>query len=153
VSGESTPSTREITLEDWAACEPYLRGEMRLLSRRMTWIQFALGDWLNYGEAHFGETEIWNVLDPHNYDPGTLNNFKSVARRVHPSRRNENLTYYHHAAVAGLLPDEQAEWLNVAERDNLGSAALREQVRAEQGKTPSGEIECPNCHTRFRRGA
>lgn len=148
VSGLSP--TREVSFKEWAALEPLLRCEMQTVTRRATWIQFAFGDWLNYGESHFGG-ESMNTLDPAHYDFHTLNNFKSVARRVPPSRRRENLTYYHHSTVAKLLPDEQTKWLDEAEREGLSGRALYERVNAEKGIAPAEPytVTCPKCQAVF----
>lgn len=141
--------TREVSLEEWAACGPVLKAEYLTLQKRATWIQFAIGDWLNFGEAHYGD-EIWNYLSPADYDADTLHNFKSVSKHVASSLRNENLTYSHHVAVAGLLADRQAVWLDKAERERMTVAALREQVNAEKGIDPRAHlVTCPNCGVRF----
>ena len=142
---------REITIDEWGACEPILRHEMDSVTRRQTWVQFAYGDWLNYGEAHFGENEIWNVIDPNKYDPHTLKNFQTVARRVHPSRRRENLTYSHHVAVAPLEASAQVKLLDEAEQTNLSAAAIAEKSKAARGlhPAPRNVVTCPNCQCQF----
>lgn len=136
--------TREVSFKEWAALEPLLRCEMQTVTRRATWIQFAFGDWLNYGESHFGENEIWNVIDQSHYEAHTLQNMKSVARSVPQSRRRENLTWSHHASVQRLDPEDQTKMLETAETEGWPVARLREEVRGTKGIEPR-YVLCTNC--------
>lgn len=139
----------EPTFEQWEQVGILLRLEHAQLSRRATKVQFALGDWLNYGERAWGD-EIWNVLDASQYAYETIRNFKSVADRIPPSLRNDALSYQHHVAVAPLeTPEQRGAWLERAERDQLSAAALREQVQAKRGVPPSTLIVCPHCQSTF----
>lgn len=138
----------EPTIQEWNTCGSALKSEWQHVSKRATLIQFAIGDWLNYGVDHWGD-EIWNYLDPTDYAESTLKNFQSIARNVPLSRRNENLSYKHHSVVAKLSGHEQAEWLSKAERENLSANALYEQVNAEKAIAPSSMYQCPNCDSIF----
>ena len=149
---EITPTglhaAREITLRDWGNAWDMLTGEYKRLERKATWIQFAIGDLLVFGENKFGE-QIWDFIDSHDYDIATVRNFKSVAKNVDVSRRNENLTFKHHTAVAALSPHEQTEWLDRAQSEHLSANALYEQTKAKRGIAPAHLITCPNCAAQF----
>ena len=149
---EITPTglhaSREITLRDWGAAWDMLTCEYRHLEKKATWIQFALGDLLVLGESKFGE-QIWDFIGEADYAYETVRNFKSVAARVPASRRNDALTYKHHAAVANLPAQEQTEWLNKAQQEHLSANALYEQTKAKRGIAPAHLITCPNCAAQF----
>src|SRR5258705_4874231 len=67
--------------------------------------QWWIGDWCNYGEARYGEKYEQAVRDT-GYDRGTLRNIASVAGRIEPSRRRDNLSFKHHVEVAALPPHQ-----------------------------------------------
>jgi hypothetical protein len=59
------------------------------------------------------------------YDRQTLMNMVYVATRFETSRRRENLSWSHHAEVAGLDAAEQERWLERAGADRLTVRELR----------------------------
>ena len=140
-------AAREINLREWGAAWDTLTNEYRRLERKATWLQFALGDLLLFGESHFGE-QIWDFIAETDYEIATVRNFKSVAKSVDASRRSENLTYKHHVAVAALPAEKQSEWLEKAETEHLSANALTEQVKAERGIEPRYVI-CPDCNRKI----
>lgn len=87
----------------------------RNLETSMLWW---IGDWLNYGEAHYG-TRYETVLDQgdNSYSYGTLRNCKSIAQKFPLSRRCDKLTFSHHAAVSSLPEKEQDRLLSDAARN------------------------------------
>ena len=103
--------------------------------------QFALGDWLNSGEAFLDDdesrykraAELLDVSAPH------LRNVAYVARRIEPSLRNDDsaLKWNHFVAVAPLAPEQQSSLLQRVADDGLSVRALRDIVQAAIG--PSGE--------------
>lgn len=105
--------------------------------------QWWLGDWLNYGEATYGETYAQGI-NLTGYEYGTLANIAWVSREV--SFRNENLSWKHHYVVAPLTPAEQREWLEKAERYGWSAAELRQQIKApallDAPPPPVGEYRC-----------
>ncbi len=114
-------------------------------------IQFWVGDWLAFGEAHYGE-EAFAELER---SDKTLANWATVARNVHPSRRRESLGFSHHAEVASLPPDEQDEVLTKAEEEDWTVRETREHVesrRSEKQEEEYGRAQvvsttvCPTCH-------
>lgn len=137
------------TYIQWEECGLMLKTWLAQLIERATQIQFAIGDWIAYGEMHYGE-QYAQALSETDYDYGTLRNFKYVASNVPLSLRNDNLSFDHHRAVAPLEPDEQAEWLAKAEQGHLTAKQLREQVGAEHGRMPKVQtVVCPHCGAIF----
>lgn len=141
------------TYEDWAAI-----GEtLRFLEGAIQW---ALGDWLNYGEHRWGEKYAQAVDEKdYDYDYGTLRNLAWVAGSIDLSFRNDNLTFAHHMQVAPLrLPDGtpdkklQRYYLDVAQKEKLSVAQLRGRIGADrerqrrldaaQTPLPSGQYRC-----------
>ena len=153
---EITPTglhaAREITLRDWGAAWDMLTGEYKRLERKATWIQFAIGDLLVLGENKFGE-QILDYMDAFDYSAHSIQNIKSVARAIPPSRRRENLSWSHHAAVAALPEHKQSEVLSEAESGRLSVMETRERVRAETGQPLNDVLQCPNCEAVFNRNA
>ena len=91
-------------------------------------LQWAIGDWLNYGEREYGEmySQALDVFPEHAYQ--TFANYKYVASRVEFSRRKEKLSWSHHAEVAPLEPDLQTEWLEAAEAAQWSKAELNQAL-------------------------
>ena len=90
-----------------------------------------LGDWLNYGNAKYGERYA-RASRITGYDAQTLMNMVYVASRFEASRRRENLSWSHHAEVAALPYEEQERWLTRADVDRLSVRCLREEIRRER---------------------
>jgi hypothetical protein len=89
-------------------------------------IQWWMGTWMLYGEAHYGE-QAADAVEP--YAAQTIHNCTWVTSRFPPSRRRENLSFGHHAEVAALEPTVVDEWLDKAEAGGWTRAKLREEVR------------------------
>ena len=100
-------------------------------------IKWWIGDWLNFGEQHYGEMYSQAVLVT-GYDYQTLANQKWVSSRFELSRRRENLSFSHHAAVASLPPEKADALLDQAE--GLSVRALRDKAFPQE---PSPV--CPTC--------
>lgn len=92
-------------------------------------VHFWIGDLLNYVESRWGETYA-QLMDETGLAYQTLANDKWVTSRVDTSRRRESLRFSHHAEVAALPPPEQEKWLGKAEREQLTTGQLRQQIRA-----------------------
>src|SRR3954471_4027242 len=97
-----------MTYGDWATAGR----QLAWLSHGVAW---ALGDWLLYGQSHFG-TRYRDAITATGLDHQTLRNYAWVARSVSPSRRRDKLSFQHHAEVAALSEAEQELWLGRAER-------------------------------------
>lgn len=81
-------------------------------------VHWWIGDWLNYGEAKWGEMYT-QVYEETGYTEHTLANDKYIAREFPASRRRDKLTWSHHQAVASLEPVEQDRLLDIAEAMDL----------------------------------
>lgn len=100
-------------------------------------IQWAIGDWINYGEAHYGE-KYAQALDETEYSYGTLVNYAYVARAFDASRRRGKLSWSHHAAVRGIADiSEQDALLDIAEKQQMGRNELRDIVKKYLNPNPA----------------
>ena len=107
------------TFDEWVDCGKALKGLVNA-------VQFAIGDWLNYGQDHFGE-RCAQALEA--YELHTLANFAYVARRVTAEVRRPDLPYSHHAEVAVLDREEQVEVLEMARANDWTVRDVRAEVR------------------------
>ena len=74
---------------------------------------WGLGDWLNYGEAAYGE-QYAQAIEATGRPKATLLEYARVARRVPRSMRRPALSWTHHRIVAAKEPVEQIELLDRA---------------------------------------
>ncbi len=144
----------EIDHPQWVRTGQYL-GTVERVS------QWWIGDWLLYGAAKWGEkyAEAARITG---YDPGSLRNMASMASHFPLSRRRDNLTWCHHAAVASLPEGEQDHWLDRAADEKLAVADLRLELKHARSNTAEiedtgddsavlpepadcQEIPCPHC--------
>lgn len=72
-------------------------------------------------------------------DPGTLRNAKLVCRRIPMSRRHDALTWSHHCEIALAFsgPEEIEKWLDLAEKEELPTANLRQRIRHDLAESRS----------------
>lgn len=144
-----TPRT-DIELDEWSA-----------FGRRFGEIgrccQWWLGDWIRYGNSKFGE-RYSRAVKLTGYDVQSLMNMVYVASRFDISRRRENLSWSHHATVAGLDLEDQEYWLARAIADKLSVADLRVESRssrralelcggakADAASAGAATLRCPSC--------
>jgi len=120
-----------LSFEDWDAVG-------FALSRIRDSMGFALGDWLLFGEAAYGERYTQAAAITRRSYSG-LANLRYVSRHVVRSRRREELSWSHHAAVASLEPDEQVEWLDRAEEGGWSVDLLASMLRDAREFSPRGE--------------
>lgn len=117
-----------------------------------SFIQFAIGDFLQYYEKTWGDG-YEELMAATGLSYGTICNYKSIAKKVPLSNRNEKLSFSHHAEVASLDEEEQKEMLDIAEKDNLNREDLR--LKIKEKKSPNAkdpEITkhvCPFCGKRW----
>lgn len=127
---EATPTglvvrQKDVPIELW---EAYGEGLKRVEGA----IQWVIGDWLNYGEAKYGETysqamELWPEAEYQN-----LSRWKVTAENV--SSRLESLSFEHHYEVRNLDPADQKRWLSRAEAKTWTVRELRQAIR--EGNPP-----------------
>jgi len=87
-----------------------------------------IGDWLLYGTQRWGEmySQAARVTG---YDRKSLRNMRYVSSRFELSLRRDDLTWSHHALLAGFDPDEQRRWLEQAAAQRLSVEDLRVELR------------------------
>lgn len=95
-------------------------------------VQFMIGDWLNYGEAVYGEM-FAQAVDESDYSYESMKVMAWVCRKVAPENRNPALSYTHHYQVAKLDPGDQMECLAVAAQDDLSVADLKKHIKEKHG--------------------
>jgi N6-adenosine-specific RNA methylase IME4 len=107
--------------------------------------QWWIGDWLNYGEAAYGE-KYAQAINETGYEYQTVADIAWTSKAVEVSRRRESLSFSHHREVAPLPPREQTDWLDKAERFGWSKAELRKQIKTppllEAPEVPDGEYQC-----------
>lgn len=149
--------SREFGLREW------IQHGQRLgtIGRACAWW---IGDWLRYGNAKHGE-KYSRAARITGYDAKSLMNMVYVATRFEVSRRRENLSWSHHAAIASLDVHQQERWLDFSERQGLSVhclrlelASQRSDARKQAANKPEGSvagghanspIACPRCGTEF----
>lgn len=99
-----------------------------------------IGDWVNYGNARFGE-KYTRASRTTGYDIQSLMNMAYVASRFEISRRRENLSWSHHAEVAALPPEQQGHWLELAAEKRMSVRCLRDELRAWRARRAAAESE------------
>lgn len=122
----------------------------RALRRVKGALKFVLGDWLNFGEAAYGEkySQALALWPESNY--GSLANTAYVCSNVSISCRHENLTFEHHYTVAKLEQDKQMELLDLAEENDWTVGELRKQRDIDiEGFATERHITCPDCRHVF----
>jgi hypothetical protein len=154
-------SRRELDFSDWI-----LQGRrLGMVSRGSQWW---LGDWLAYGNRHYGETYV-KAAKVTGYDVQSLMNMTYVASRFEISRRRENVPWSHHATLAALAPADQDYWLDRITCDRLSVRCLRAELRAWERNAsraamppprdavpavpagpPAATVDCPACGHTFR---
>lgn len=115
------------------------------------WHRFALGDWLLFGEAIFGEDSA-QAVESHpqeRYDVAmrvtglqveTLRNYVRICQSVPLPIRRVELDFSIHEAVAALDRDDQIYWLGRAVDEGLDRAQLREAIK-ESKRPPRDDDE------------
>jgi hypothetical protein len=154
-------ATAELTRVGWTPAADIGLAEWSAVGRRFGEVsrcsQWWLGDWINYGNAKFGE-RYSRAAKLTGYDVQSLMNMVYVASRFETYRRRENLSWSHHASVASLDLDGQEHWLTRASEDGLSVADLRVELRAQRralkehgaAEEPrqlpeERSLVCPNC--------
>lgn len=94
---------------------------------------FWKGDLLNYAYSRVDwQGSIDAIVDRWALTPETLDNYRSVAKRVPAERRVRELSYGHHEAIASKPEAEQAEYLARAQKEHLTVSKLKQVVSKEK---------------------
>jgi hypothetical protein len=110
--------------------DPRERWEERLreAARKSDASQWEIGDAIREADEAWGDTyTLAEQITGKEYK--TLRNYATVCRAFDKSRRRDNLTFGHHAAVAGRKEDDQDKWLDLATKKDLSVATLRLKMR------------------------
>ncbi len=121
IDGTGLRLSAEIEFADWEKIGLHL-GALRDLT------SWCLGDWINVGEALYGELVAQGV-EVTGRSKVTLLEYARVARQVPHSRRCAGLSFSHHQLVAGKEASEQDEWLNRAEANRWSIEEMRGALR------------------------
>jgi len=99
-------------------------------------VQWWIGDWLRFGEHHYGE-KYAQAID--GYSADALRNLVWVAERFGDlSSRDDRLTWSHHRVVAPLpTPEDRKEWLDKAVEHNWTTRELAEHVQGVKHPVPA----------------
>ena len=114
--------TRRLSFDDWMNIGRHLSA----LNTSSAW---CLGDWLAYGMERFAG-RYREAIEQTGLDYQTLRNYVWVAKQFPLSRRQDKLSFGHHAEVAALSDPERSYWLRRAEELKWSVKHLRHEVRA-----------------------
>lgn len=98
---------------------------------------FIIGDLLAFGDKHLHDTYGQAIDATREYirlRAGQLKRWMWVATKVQASRRRELLSLAHHEDVAGLDPELQESYLQMAVDEAMTSKELRAQIRKDNPK-------------------
>jgi hypothetical protein len=101
----------------------------RALGRLGRYNRWWVGDWLLYANRKWGEMYV-EAARVTGYEYGSLRNLASMSQKFAFSRRRDNLSWGHHADVAGLTTAEQDHWLDRAVELGLTRQDLRIELRS-----------------------
>jgi hypothetical protein len=138
--------------------------EWRVVGLRLAQLKeftnWAIGDWLNYGESQpWGERYTQAAADT-GIQPDRLMILKYVASRVSNLIRNKNLKWSFHYEVAKLPAERQQYWLDCAAQGHWSLQELKDSLTANGLRKVSHETEpvplmadervhdCPYCQCR-----
>ncbi|MEV0675263.1 LmbU family transcriptional regulator [Actinosynnema sp. NPDC050436] len=116
---------QNITFETWERAGRRIAGIVNTAG-------WCLGDWLVFGQNRY-YNRYRRAIEKIGLDYQTLRNYAWVARNVDYSRRNDKLSFQHHAEVAALNPEDQTRWLDSAARNGWSRSRLRQEIRLSRG--------------------
>jgi hypothetical protein len=127
-STDIDPNIGETTEVSWTAPEGMdydawstMGCTLQTVHRSMRWW---LGDWLNHGDAAYGEMYTQAILATDSAVE-TLKKYKAIAQRIRKEDRMADLSWTHHFVVAYLPQDEHGPLLSIAEFHGLTSREFR----------------------------
>ena len=139
--GKLTPTgltlPAKLVYEQWES----IGKQLRLVGGAIQW---AIGDWLNYGEE-FLPDKYSQALNETDYEYGTLRNYAYVARKVALSFRSAKLTFAHHYQVASLPCADQRAVLAKAEKEHLTVKALKALLEGHGDQEKIGVPSLAEC--------
>lgn len=137
--------SNDITYDEWMAYG-------KKLAKRYSNIQWLIGDWINYGEAKWGE-KYAQAEDDLSFSQGTLRNYASICARIPPENRNPKLRFHQIKHVAPLEPRQQRKIIDFAsEHEMTGDDILEAVQRITKKETKLKSIEGFVMHEYDTRG-
>ncbi len=121
------------TIEDWAR----IGDRVRLVGRSMGWI---VGDWLNFGEDHFGE-DYAQYAENCGYDPGVLSTYQTVAKRFAPEQRHPDVSFSHYRLLVRFTDAKVAKWIDKILDGKLSVSQLRDLIAEKEAAGEEEEAE------------
>lgn len=123
---------RILSFDEWM-------GYGKTLSAMQDSIPWWVGDWINYGEAKYGETysqglSLWD------FGYQTLTNMAYVSRRYPPDQRT-SLSWTHHRHAASMEPKERGALLKKAKDEEWTTRQLQIEVAKAKLKDTGDEEE------------
>lgn len=110
------------TYDQWQKLGEYLRW----MDGALQWL---IGDWVAYGDQHFGE-KMAQAVDVTGWQVDTVKQYAWVAERVPAIRREPSLSFSHHREVADLDAKHQTSWLKKAATGDDGQPWSVQRLRA-----------------------
>ena len=123
---------------DWLEEARALAARERQMDRARDSLAWEMGDHVVNHPTGYGD--MTRLAAEINVPLGTLKNRVSVARRIDPSRRRDDLSWSHHAEVAGLEPEQGDAVLAEAALYSWSVERLR-GVMAERSRAERAERE------------
>lgn len=127
----------QLDFEDWVS----LGQRIAIVSDSAAWW---IGDWLHFGRNRYGRRRYTAVLEATHLDYQTLRNYAWVAARIPPNRRQQSLSFGHHAEVAALPEADQDRWLSRCALEHWPRSELRRRRRARrrngEGESPASSL-------------
>jgi len=126
---DATYGPTSLTLREGLSWERWVEigNTLQQMEKSVNWW---VGDWLQYGERTYGE-KYTQAVEATGMKAQTLMNYAWVASKVNLCVRRDSLSWSHHKEVASLPEPKQAQWLDTAEAEHLGSDELGWRVRGK----------------------
>lgn len=125
----------DLSFEDWEGIGEFLFWSKAQKEAELDTVNWFIGDWLRFGERKWGERYAQAVIET-GLAYQTLANIQwTVSKFSDSSRRKENLTFTHHAAVAALPAADADELLDEAEECGWSSRTLREHAQDKSAES------------------
>jgi hypothetical protein len=119
-----------LTYDEWSEMGPPLVA----MAQSAAWW---LGDWLRYGEHHYGDKYV-QAVEATGYGVSTLKNYQWVADRIPIDERVPDVPFSHHKAVASLDRVPRNKLLREASRGHLTEHEVRDTVRVLKAESAAG---------------
>jgi len=124
----------------------------RVLWTMKQWVNWAIGDWVNFGERTYGEAYA-QALDATGWEYQRIADCAWVSRAVPFSSRNESLSWTHHRCVARFANDPDLQKKELAEAYHYGFSTREFYADLKERYPPSSNgasaeqtpRRCPTC--------